>query len=54
LECGRVYRRFVSETASQQDIDRIASFVEACGELEKEPFFSKDEKLSFRSAGTIA
>jgi hypothetical protein len=41
----------MSETINQQDVDRIASFVEACGELEKEPFFSKDEKLSFRSAG---
>lgn len=29
----------------QHDVDCIASFVEACGELEREPFFGKDEQL---------
>lgn len=31
---------------NQLDVDCVASFVESCGELEMEPFFSKDEKLS--------
>ncbi len=36
---------------NQRDVDSIASFVEACAELEREPFFGKDEKLSFQTAG---
>ena len=35
---------------SQEQIDGLASFVEACGELEREPFFGKDEQLGTRSA----
>lgn len=35
----------------QKDVDKLASFVEACGELQLEPFFGKDERLSFRSVG---
>lgn len=35
---------------SQKQINCIASFVEACGELEREPFFGKDEQLGTRSA----
>jgi hypothetical protein len=30
---------------TQHQVDCIASFVEACGELEREPFYGKDEKL---------
>jgi len=37
----------MSKSINQKDVDRIASFVEACCELEMEPFFGKDEKLSF-------
>lgn len=35
---------------TQKQIDCIASFVEACGELEREPFFGKDEQLGTKSA----
>lgn len=37
---------------NQQKIDGLASFVEACGELEREPFFGKDEKLGSRAANS--
>lgn len=36
----------MSFPVNQLDVDCVASFVESCGELEMEPFFSKDEKLS--------
>lgn len=35
---------------TQKQIDCIASLVEACGELEREPFFGKDEQLGTQSA----
>ena len=35
---------------SQIQIDCIASYIEACGELEREPFFGKDEQLGTKSA----
>jgi len=34
---------------SQREVDCVASLVEACGELEREPFFGKDEKLGSRT-----
>lgn len=34
---------------TQSDVDSVASFVEACCELEREPFFGKDEKLGSRT-----
>ena len=40
-----------SEVPSQQDIDRIASFVEAVRELKKEPFFHEDENRSVSIQG---
>lgn len=36
---------------TQPEVDALASFVEACRELEKEPFFGKDEKCSFHGDG---
>lgn len=39
----------MSSKISQSEIDCVASFVEACMELEHEPFFGKDEKLSFHT-----
>jgi hypothetical protein len=36
---------------TQPEVDALASFVEACGELEKEPFFGKDEKCTFQGDG---
>ena len=33
----------------QRDVDSIASFAEACAELEREPFFGKDEQLGSRT-----
>src|SRR5262249_13351287 len=44
----------MSKIFQQKEVDRLASFIEACGELEKEPFFGRDEKLSFRSAGQVS
>ena len=41
----------MSNPVDQKSVDQVASFVEACEELKKEPFFGKDEKLSFRSSG---
>ena len=41
----------MSKPVDQKCVDQIASFVEACAELKNEPFFGKDEKLSFRSSG---
>jgi hypothetical protein len=41
----------MSEPLTQINLDQVASFVEGCAELEREPFFGKDEKLSFQSAG---
>jgi hypothetical protein len=41
----------MSKAINQKEVDRIASYVEACCELEREPFFGKDEKLTFRHAG---
>ena len=32
---------------AQQDVDAVASFVEASNELDVEPFFGKDEDFSF-------
>jgi hypothetical protein len=40
----------MSRTINQKDVDRVASFVEACFELGKEPFWGKDEKLGFQGA----
>lgn len=39
-------------TATQLQIDSLASFVEACSELEKEAFFGRDEKNTFRNVGS--
>jgi len=41
----------MSNTIDPKTVDQVASFIEACSELQKEPFFGKDEKLSFRSSG---
>lgn len=41
----------MSNPVDPKSVDQVASFVEACEELKKEPFFGKDEKLSFRSSG---
>ena len=35
---------------TQKQIDGLASFIEACGELEREPFFGKDERLGSKTA----
>jgi hypothetical protein len=37
----------MSAKIGQSEVNCVASFVEACMELEHEPFFGKDEKLSF-------
>ncbi len=36
-----------------KQIDAVGSFVEACEELEREPFFGPDEKLSIKDDGRI-
>ncbi|HTY88568.1 MAG TPA: hypothetical protein VMB80_13965 [Candidatus Acidoferrum sp.] len=38
-------------TVDPKTVDQIASFVEACSELQREPFYGKDESLSFRGSG---
>ncbi len=41
----------VNKPIDQKCVDRVASFIESCAEMQKEPFFGKDEKLSFRNSG---
>jgi hypothetical protein len=41
----------MNKLINQKTLDGIASFVEASEELEREPFFGKDEKLSFGGSG---
>jgi hypothetical protein len=42
----------MARAPTQKDVDAIASFVEACGELDIEPFFGKDESFSYSGTGT--
>lgn len=36
----------MNSPVNQLEVDCVASFAESCGEMEAEPFFSRDEKLS--------
>ena len=41
----------IGDQPTQDDVDSLASFVEAVGELDSEPFFSRDEPRKLSSSG---
>jgi len=37
-------------TITQEQVDRVAAFVDVCGELKREPFFGPDDEANFQAA----
>lgn len=43
----------MSNPPMQDDVDAVASYIEACEELDREPFYGPDEKLGIRHQGKV-
>jgi hypothetical protein len=51
---GELLGNWSMATATQEQVDRVAAFVDACVEAKQEPFFGPDEEGNFQGSSTGA